>query len=80
MDRQLNRLVCVLIGFVPFELPEPNGDGKERYLVNLLSCRGALHAEYLWKHKKGMFLCRREHTSAFLRIQLGILSARYCLF
>lgn len=26
--RKLNRLVCVLTGFVTFELPEPNGDGK----------------------------------------------------
>lgn len=40
VDRKLNRSVCVLIGFVTFELPEPNGDGKARYLVNLLSYHG----------------------------------------
>ena len=40
VDRKLNRLVYVLIGFVTFELSEPNGDGKGRYLVDLLSYRG----------------------------------------
>lgn len=37
---KLNRLVCVLIGFVPFELPEPNGDGKGRSLVDQVFCDG----------------------------------------
>lgn len=40
MDRKLNRLVCVLIGFMTFELPQPNRGGRGRCLVNLLSYRG----------------------------------------
>lgn len=34
VDRKPNRLVCVLIGFVTFELPEPNGNGEGRSLVD----------------------------------------------
>lgn len=40
VNGKLIRLVHVLTDFVTSELPEPNRDGKGRYLVDLLSCHG----------------------------------------